>query len=309
MLIHRTWGTAAAFTFIGAISAAGCGSEQTDLSVFEDDERNETIQIEGYSDGRRVCATRTPSQDETDAVQRRLFQQKLAGSQQELAPGSITIPVAVHVIYSGTSGNLSDTAIANQIKVLNDAFSGVTGSATTAYQFVIESTDRTNNDGWYTMTPDTATEWQAKSTLRRGDKGTLNLYFANIGQGLLGWATFPDSYELDPLNDGVVIHSSSLPGGTAAPYNEGDTATHEVGHWLGLYHTFQNGCANKGDYVSDTPAEASPAFGCPSNRNTCPKAGLDPTTNFMDYTDDSCMNAFTVGQSARMDAMWTIYRQ
>ena len=227
--------------------------------------------------------------------------------------GVVTIPVVVHVIRNSSGGgDVSDTRVAWQIDVMNDSFDGSTGGVNTPFRFVLQATTRSNNNSWYTAGPGTSAETQMKTALRQGGAGTLNIYMNNVGGGYLGWATFPSSYASQPLKDGVVVLSGSVPGGNAAPYNLGDTATHEVGHWMGLYHTFQGGCNGSGDLVSDTPAEKSPAYGCPVGRDSCKsgrnKAGIDPITNFMDYTDDSCMFMFTAGQSTRMDTMWATYR-
>ncbi|MBT9490486.1 MAG: zinc metalloprotease [Rubrivivax sp.] len=214
-----------------------------------------------------------------------------------------TIPVYWHVI-TNTSGQGAPTAtqINNQIAVLNAAY------ASAGFTFNLVQTTTTANNTWYTCTGGTC-ESQMKNALRQGGPGTLNIYSNNMGGGLLGWATFPSNYNSQPKMDGVVVLYSTLPGGNAAPYNLGDTGTHEVGHWLGLYHTFQGGCNGSGDSVSDTPAEKSPAYGCPTGRNSCrTKPGNDPITNFMDYTDDSCMNTFSAGQNTRMNAQFTQYR-
>jgi hypothetical protein len=219
------------------------------------------------------------------------------------------IDVYFHVVNRGagiSNGDVSSQMINAQINVLNSSFSG------TGWSFRLVEVTRTTNATWYNGCASLSTERQMKNALRRGTADDLNIYTCNPSGGYLGWATFPNSYTSDPSYDGVVLLDASLPGGNAAPYNLGDTGTHEVGHWMGLYHTFQNGCTKTGDSVADTPAEKSPAFGCPIGRDTCTNgpnaAGLDPITNFMDYTDDACMDHFTAGQDQRMDQMFSTYR-
>jgi len=234
------------------------------------------------------------------------------GAASQRTAGPATINVYFHVINKGSgiaNGDVPDSMLDAQIKVLNDSFDGgaTTGVASTPFRFVKAGVEYKTNDAWFNAGPGSQAEREMKQALHQGDCKALNIY-TNNGGGYLGWATFPWNCASRPKDDGVVVLYSSLPGGSAVPYDEGDTATHEVGHWLGLYHTFQGGCSKSGDYISDTPAERSPAYGCPVNRNTCKAPGLDPIENFMDYTDDPCMDRFTAGQSSRMDSLSLQYR-
>jgi len=238
---------------------------------------------------------------------------------------TVTVPVAFHVIRKNSTvagGNIPTAWIDAQMDVLNDSFSGETGGPDSGFRFELDSVDRTTKASWFNLIPangderrlfrGSGKEIKMKKALHTGDADTLNVYTAKLGQFLLGWAYLPWDFQgsnpLPRFFDGVVLEYRSLPGGDLGPYDQGDTGTHEVGHWLGLHHTFQNGCESPGDFVDDTAYEASPAFQCPVGRDTCTQPGVDPITNFMDYTYDDCMYEFTSGQATRMAESWAAYR-
>ena len=188
------------------------------------------------------------------------------------------ISTVFHVICNGGCA-ATKQMVDDQMNVLNAGFAG------TGFSFDLVNTSYTDNRSWYTVRYGSKAETQMKEALAVDPANTFNVYVADLGGGLLGWATFPDDYPESSSKHGVVVLGESLPGGNASPYNLGDTLTHEAGHYLGLYHTFQGGC-NGGDLVSDTHAEGSAAYGCPVGRDTCSGGGPDPIYNFMDYTDD-----------------------
>ena len=282
--------------------------EDAAVEQFESSDKLNKYDEPVIAKGARFCATDHNPQKiaaaEIDFAERL---EKMKDTPGVDATGGV-INVYFHVVSNGSAGNISDQMISDQMIVLNNAFDDW------GWTFNVISVDRTSNATWYNGCYGSS-ETAMKNALHQGTADDLNIYTCNPSGGILGYATFPSDYQSAPLRDGVVLLHSSLPGGSATPYNLGDTGTHEVGHWMGLYHTFQGGCARSatsgGDFVSDTPAERSAAYGCPSGRDTCTGSrfpGLDPVTNFMDYTDDSCMNRFSSGQDGRMDSLFTTYR-
>jgi hypothetical protein len=230
--------------------------------------------------------------------------------------GVVTIPVYWHVVTTTSgAGNVSGL-VPEQMRVLRDAFAG------SRFAFDLKSVAVVANNAWYFAAAGSADEVAMKNALRTGGPNALNIYTTN-GDVYLGWATLPFYYKFGPGYDGVVLWWATLPGtglsGTTPEepdgvltYDQGDTGTHEVGHWLGLEHTFGpgNGCTAPGDFIKDTPVEAEPQFFC-IQRDSCVGSafpGEDPITNFMDYVDDVCMDNFTVDQTRRMRKHWHAFR-
>lgn len=255
----------------------------------------------GYDDfesfGRR-CGCPRPSYVRVRQVDAKMREFRGANAAYRSTPGTINIPIQFIHITSGTEGAVDAQQRSDQIEVLNSAYRehGIT------FRYEEEEVKVVDDADWFRMGHGSAAERAAKSALQVDPETTLNFYTTN-GGGLLGWATFPWDLEGDPALDGVVVLYSSLPNIGPPPYNLGETATHEVGHWLGLFHTFQGGCTATGDHVGDTVAHSGPNYGKPAvgqRHNACDAGDEAPIKNYMNYVDDDWMDRFTGGQVTRM---------
>jgi hypothetical protein len=266
---------------------------------------------------RQRTDTNGVTQKDLDALPLRETRPKYIARQVEpRLPAWVWVPVYVHVIrgtHKRDKPRITNRAIANMINILNRGMEAKQSSYSTAsrYRFYVHGITRTRKDSWYHAYLNGPRDRQAKQKLHRGNARALNLYFNGGGTAsdqVLGWSRFPWQYAYAPKLDGVSINVASVPGGRARGYNLGDTLIHETGHWMGLFHTFQGGCDDPGDYVTDTAPEAEPSYFCQVSRDTCLEPGLDPVRNFMDYSLDACMNMFTAGQVRRMDAAFEKWR-
>ena len=288
----------------------------------------------GSAENRRLgvrCGTRTPGRQERQLIDM-LLQPYMRRAAAKTARETLTVPVVFHIVTTKTGEyDVTDEQIDDQLEVLNAAYSpegeddedededrvrGVEGGIV----FELAETLRYEDNAFATKCLKQSVQKKFKKKNAVAPEENLNIYTCLPADGVLGEATFPSDHdEADPQH-GVILLYSSFPGGPDAPYNEGATAVHEVGHWLGLYHTFEEeaeaedeeralACAGLGDLVDDTPAENEAAYGCPEGRDTCPDdPGDDPIRNFMDYTDDACMEEFTEGQAERMEAQLTAFK-
>jgi hypothetical protein len=258
--------------------------------------------------GQHVHERNEISQKEVAAAEKEMSV-RLAGKRAPGINAVTTVPVVFHVVTaSDGTGSVTTTQLNQQITEMNQDFAGGESSqaSNTEFQFTLQAVRRWTNTTWFNNVDTPSVEAAMKSATREGDAGVLNIWTTNTSY--LGFATFPSWYAADPELDGVVIQYGSVPGGGIANFNLGKTASHETGHWLGLYHTFQGGCNKTNDQVADTPAQRTSTSGCPAGKDTCSAAGVDPIHNYMDYSYDSCYNQFTPGQTTRMKNQWAAYR-
>ena len=209
--------------------------------------------------------------------------------------GKINIPIVFHIVRArkGKQFNVTDQQVQVQLDVLNDVFKSK------GFKFSLRQLIRYNDNKFARKCGNYPAERRFKRKHAIDPATTLNVYSCRARQG--GYARLPQSRPEDHYLHGAVVHYAFFPGGGASPYDEGDLLVHEVGHYLGLSHTFRDGCTGKGDRVADTPREARPSFRCVIGRDTCPDdPGVDPITNFMDYSPDACTERFTPGQKERM---------
>jgi hypothetical protein len=233
--------------------------------------------------------------------------------------GVVTIPVVVHVIYNTASENISDAQVLSQIDVLNKDFRRLNVDADNTWPqaadseiaFCMASVDPNGNPtNGITRTSTGVTAFGTNDQMKFNSSGGkdawpagnyLNIWVCDISGGILGYAQFPGGAA---STDGVVIDYQyyGTIGTATAPFNLGRTATHEVGHWLNLRHIWGDGPCNVDDGVADTPTSDAANYGCPIGHISC--STVDMVQNYMDYTDDACMNLFTSGQKTRMRALF-----
>lgn len=232
---------------------------------------------------------------------------------------TIIIPVVFHVLFNTTSEKITKDVLQSQIDVLNEDFQRLNADQTNLwsqaanvnieFRLATVAPDKSATDGMLHKFTNKSF-FQANDDMMFDSKGGsnawptdqyLNIWVCDLFGNKIGYAQLPGGGAFE--TDGVVLDYLAV-GRTynSSKFGLGRTGTHEVGHWLNLRHIWGDGDCDKDDFVADTPPSSYPTFGCQSDKTTC--GSLDMTGNFMDYSNDQCMNLFTEGQKNRMRALF-----
>eukprot|EP00594_Rhizosolenia_setigera_P005454 CAMPEP_0178948598 /NCGR_PEP_ID=MMETSP0789-20121207/5571_1 /TAXON_ID=3005 /ORGANISM="Rhizosolenia setigera, Strain CCMP 1694" /LENGTH=331 /DNA_ID=CAMNT_0020629001 /DNA_START=69 /DNA_END=1064 /DNA_ORIENTATION=- len=295
-------------------------------------------QFDQNLDHHMSCGFQDPSPEEMLQIKHELdtYKSQRYPNQKVFNPQTdrtITIQIYLHIfINENGDGDIEDEVIQQQIGILNDAFAGIVSSETsifeechyripvlggrkifeygdtvvTPFRFELMGTNRTkSNAAFYLSEPESK---PLRGQMRKGDCATLNVYTGEL-RNTCGFSYSPRSCSYGDLtkpagsHDSVVLDHNCFFGGKSRNRNEGDIFVHEVGHWLGLSHTFSSSCSDEyhGDGVYDTPVHKVRTGRCGVRFNTCPfHEGRDPVHNYMSYSADCCTYTFTEGQVERM---------
>ena len=252
-------------------------------------------------------------------IEKHTFMNRHLNSERSVAD-VITIPVVIHVVYNHAGENISDAQIQSQLDVLNEDFRRMNGDADNTWgqasdseiEFCLATRDVIGDQTCgITRTKTDSTKFYSKFSMKSKATGGadpwpyedyLNIWVCDIS-GLLGFARFP-GYDNPELYDGVVIDYRAFGtiGDLKPDFDLGRTTTHEIGHWLNLRHIWGDGDCFDDDFVSDTPVSDDSNFGCDIGHVSC--GSVDMVQNYMDYSDDICMNLFTTGQKNRMRSLF-----
>ena len=249
------------------------------------------------------------------------FVKRMKNNSQERSQMVVTIPVVFHVLYNTDAENISEAQVLSQLQVMNDDFRRLNAdqdnvwsqAADTQIEFCLATQDPQGNpSNGILRVPTSVTQFGTNDNMKFSSQGGsdawpaseyLNFWVCDLGASLLGYAQFPGG----PANtDGVVCtYTATGNVGTAqAPFDLGRTGTHEIGHWLNLRHIWGDGGCGADDFVLDTPEDDGANYGCSLGSSSCEAGVSAMVQNYMDYSDDVCMNLFTQGQGDRMNALF-----